>query len=186
MRLGRIHSVSRNPLRREREADDGAGLAALATEEGSTLLAFPGLQPGQVQLVRLPPLDSTIAPLPPPPSHNPAAAPFPSVTVILAHTTHLSALSTNAAGSILATASTKGTLVRIWEVERGFRCIRELRRGLDEARIFGVSCSADGQKIAVTSDKGTVHIWDLRLPAGDRRKEETAEYVLWIDRSDVD
>lgn len=159
----------------EQKLSPSAGLAALATEEGSTLLAFPGLQSGQVQLVRLPPLDSTVPSPPPLPSHDPAVAPFPSITIILAHTTPLSALSTNSAGSILATASTKGTLVRIWEMERSYRCVRELRRGLDEAKIFGVSCSVDGRKIAVTSDKGTVHIWDLRLQAGDRRKEEAAE-----------
>lgn len=148
----------------------------MATAEGSTLLAFPGLQPGQAQLVRLPPLDSTSAAPSPPLAHNSAAAPFPSITIILAHTTHLSALSTNSVGSILATTSTKGTLVRIWEVERGFRCVRELRRGLDEARIFGVACSLDGGRVSVTSDKGTVHIWDLGSGDGHRR-EESSEYV---------
>lgn len=44
-----------------------------------------------------------------------------------------------------------------------FRCVRELRRGLDEAKIFGVALRADGEAVAVTSDKGTIHIWDLKV-----------------------
>ncbi|KAK4702982.1 hypothetical protein P7C70_g3229, partial [Phenoliferia sp. Uapishka_3] len=154
------------------------GVVALATDEGSTLLAFPGRQPGQVQLVRLPPLDSRDSPLPPPPSHDPTTTPFPSVSIILAHTTSLSALSTTPSGSLIATASEKGTLVRIWDPNTS-HLVKELRRGTDSAEIFGISFRRDGGAVCVSSDKGTVHVWDLGTAREEKRKSEieNAEYV---------
>ncbi|GAA6035120.1 hypothetical protein JCM8097_006371 [Rhodosporidiobolus ruineniae] len=149
--------------------DNPKGLVALATEPNSTLLAFPGRQPGQVQLVRLPPFDPSLPPLPPPPSHDPTAAPYPSFSIILAHESALSALATTPSGNVLATASSKGTLVRVWDPSSSY-LIRELRRGTDTAEIFGIALRKDGQAVAVSSDKGTVHVWDLSREAEERRK----------------
>ncbi|BGP44956.1 Phosphatidylinositol 3,5-bisphosphate-binding protein [Rhodotorula kratochvilovae] len=147
--------------------DNPKGLVALASAPGATLLAFPGRQPGQVQLVHLPPLDPSSPPLPPPPSHDPLASPYPSVSVLLAHESALSALATTPDGRVLATSSAKGTLVRVWDA-RGSFLLRELRRGTDSAEIFGVALSGDGSRVAVSSDKGTVHCWDLRREERDR------------------
>ncbi|BGP29006.1 Phosphatidylinositol 3,5-bisphosphate-binding protein [Rhodotorula toruloides] len=146
------------------------GLVALATKPGSTLLAFPGRQPGQIQVVRLPPLDPLMPPLPPPPSHDPTSATYPSVSIILAHTTSLSALSTTPDGSLIASASNKGTLVRVWDAQTSY-LVKELRRGTDWAQIFGISFRADGGAVAVSSDKGTMHVWDLKRT----REESQAE-----------
>ncbi|GEM06484.1 SVP1-like protein 2 [Rhodotorula toruloides] len=123
------------------------GLLALATKPGSTLLAFPGRQPGQIQVVHLPLLDPRMPPLPPPPSHDPTSAPYPSVSIILAHTTSLSALSTTPDGSLIASASSKGTLVRVWGARSSY-LVKELRRGTDWAEIFGISFRADGGAVA--------------------------------------
>ncbi|GAA5902157.1 hypothetical protein JCM6882_006716 [Rhodosporidiobolus microsporus] len=153
--------------------DNPRGLVALATEPEASLLAFPGRQPGQVQLVRLPPYDPSFAPLPPPPSHDPTAAPFPSVSIILAHESSLSALSTTPSGSLLATSSSKGTLVRVWDPYTS-ALVKELRRGTDTAEIFGISFRRDGGAVAVSSDKGTVHVWDLKREKDDKRKSSSA------------
>ncbi|GAA5890251.1 hypothetical protein JCM8208_002752 [Rhodotorula glutinis] len=163
--------------------DNPRGLAALATAPRSTLLAFPGRQPGQVQLVRLPPLSPPGGPppLPPPPSHDPTAAPHPATSVLLAHESPLAALATSEDGRVLATGSSRGTLVRIWDAApsrvrgggtagggggAGGTLARELRRGTDSAEIFDVALSREGDRCAVASDKGTVHVWDLRQGAG--------------------
>ncbi|BGP21803.1 Phosphatidylinositol 3,5-bisphosphate-binding protein [Rhodotorula toruloides] len=146
------------------------GLLALATKPGSTLLAFPGRQPGQIQVVHLPLLDPRMPPLPPPPSHDPTSAPYPSVSIILAHTTSLSALSTTPDGSLIASASSKGTLVRVWGARSSY-LVKELRRGTDWAEIFGISFRADGGAVAVSSDKGTVHVWDLQRTREERQAE---------------
>ncbi|GAA5955244.1 hypothetical protein JCM3765_003256 [Sporobolomyces pararoseus] len=149
--------------------DNPKGLVALASEPGSTLLAFPGRQTGQVQIVRLPPYSPQDPTLPPPPSLNPNSSPYPSVSILVAHTTALSALSTTPSGSLLATTSKQGTLVRVWDPTSS-RLIKELRRGTDTAEIFGLSFRKDGGAIAVSSDKGTVHVWDLKNSNEERRR----------------
>ncbi|GAA6007650.1 hypothetical protein JCM11491_003912 [Sporobolomyces phaffii] len=153
--------------------DNPNGLVALASAPGSTLLAFPGRQLGQVQLVRLPPYtrdDDSVVPRPPP-SDDPNAPPFPSVSIVVAHTSALSAIATTPNGSVLATTSKHGTLVRVWDPATS-RLVKELRRGTDTADIFGLSFRPDGGAIAVSSDKGTVHVWDLESSSSrdDRRR----------------
>ncbi|GAA5857271.1 hypothetical protein JCM8547_009408 [Rhodosporidiobolus lusitaniae] len=152
--------------------DNPRGLVALATDVGSTLLAFPGRQPGQVQLVHLPPYDPSLPSLPPPPSHDPTSPPYPSFSIILAHESSLSALSTTPSGSVLATSSSKGTLVRIWDPQSS-GLVKELRRGTDTAEIFGISIRRDGGAVAVSSDKGTMHVWDLSGQREEKRRART-------------
>ncbi|GAA5943903.1 uncharacterized protein JCM15063_006542 [Sporobolomyces koalae] len=151
--------------------DNPKGLVTMASDPGSSLLAFPGRQVGQVQIVRLPPYAPDDPPLPPPPSHDPTCAPHPSVSIIVAHTSALSALSTTPSGSLLATTSKQGTLVRVWDPTSS-HLVKELRRGTDTAEIFGLSFRRDGGAIAVSSDKGTVHVWNLRTTREDRRRTE--------------
>ncbi|GAA5980380.1 hypothetical protein JCM10908_001633 [Rhodotorula pacifica] len=148
--------------------DNPKGLVTLASSPGSSVLAFPGRQPGQIQVVRLPALDMSLPNIPPPPSHDPTSAPYPAVSVLLAHSSALSAISVTPDGRLLASASKQGTLVRIWDAQTS-RLVKELRRGTDSAEIFSLSLRADGGAVAVSSDKGTVHVWDLT-----RRKKDGA------------
>lgn len=64
-------------------------------------------------------------------------------------------------GRILATASERGTLIRVWNTATGY-LLQELRRGLDAATIFSISISKSCDYLAVSSGKGTVHIFALR------------------------
>ncbi|KAH8922452.1 WD40 repeat-like protein, partial [Atractiella rhizophila] len=141
--------------------DNPKGLIAMASSSNATLLAFPGRQQGQLQIIRLPQL-ARRPPQPPPPSYDtdPRAPPFPSIAVIVAHETALAAITCTPSGSLIATASSKGTLIRIWDPETS-SLIRELRRGTDEAEIFSIRFRPDGCAICVSSDKGTVHVWEL-------------------------
>nr|KAJ0192468.1 hypothetical protein LSAT_V11C800401660 [Lactuca sativa] len=41
--------------------------------------------------------------------------------------------------------------------------LQEVRRGVDRANIYGISLSPNVQCLAVSSDKGTVHIFSLRV-----------------------
>lgn len=49
--------------------------------------------------------------------------------------------------------------------------IAELRRGVDHADIFSVSISPSAQLLAVTSDKSTLHIFDIPHPSKPPRPE---------------
>jgi WD repeat-containing protein 45 len=109
---------------------------------GKELLAFPGRTPGHVQLVRL--------------ARN-------TVTIIPAHTSPLSAIDLSPDGELLATASENGTLIRVWSTSTSNR-LAELRRGVDPASIFSIAISPSNDRLAVTSDKSTLHIFDIPHP----------------------
>lgn len=144
----------------------------MATGAYSTLLAIPGRKIGHVQLVHLPecippePLGPPTGALPQPP---PAPTKHP-VSMIVAHETALSTLSVPPSGKFIATTSARGTLVRVWDTVTGSR-LRELRRGSDQAEIYGVAFRPDEQELCVWSDKGTVHVFSLVSGSG-------ASYVL--------
>lgn len=147
--------------------DNPRGLVAMASSPHSTVLAGLGRQVGHVQLIHLPPCP------PPPlsatssPDYKPShllSPPHPprkqSVTIIVAHESSLTTLTTAPSGALLATTSHKGTLVRIWDTYSG-SLIRELRRGADPAEIYGVAFRPDEQELCVWSDKGTIHVFTI-------------------------
>lgn len=116
-------------------ADNPLGLCCL----GARIVAFPGRTPGQVQMVEI---DTG------------------NVSIIPAHSSPLRALDLSPDGEILATASEIGTLVRVFSTSNCAR-IGELRRGVDHAIIYSIAISPSSSLLAVTSDKSTLHIFDL-------------------------
>lgn len=65
-----------------------------------------------------------------------------------------------AADTMFATASTNGTIVRVFEVGTLSR-IKEFRRGADSCTVHGLAFSDDYRAIACTSSKQTLHVWSL-------------------------
>jgi WD repeat-containing protein 45 len=116
-------------------ADNPLGLCCL----GSRVVAFPGRSPGKVQLVEL---DSG------------------NVSIIPAHTSALRAMDLSRDGKYLATASETGTLIRVFSTANCTK-FAELRRGVDPAFVFSIAISPNSSMLAVTSDKSTLHIFDL-------------------------
>jgi WD40 repeat protein len=143
--------------------DYSQGILAMATGAYATLLAIPGRQMGHVQLVHLPPCRPPV-PFGPPPSVPPSKPPPPPskhpVSIIAAHESPLTTLSAPPSGRLLATTSSRGTLVRIWDTVSG-KLLREFRRGSDKAEIYGVAFRPDEKEVGVWSDKGTVHVFSL-------------------------
>lgn len=80
-------------------------------------MAFPGKQRGHVQLTDL--LDPSRTMLP----------------IIPAHENTISSLILNHNGSLVATASEKGTLIRVYDTAHG-KLLHEFRRGTDQAMIY--------------------------------------------------
>ncbi|KAJ1979644.1 Phosphatidylinositol 3,5-bisphosphate-binding protein [Dimargaris xerosporica] len=147
-------------------ADNELGVIALSSDNTNSILAIPGRQPGHVQIVDL---NAYFAPPPRPDGGNALGATAPmstNVSIITAHASRLSCLAINAEGTKLATASEKGTLVRIFHVASG-RLLNELRRGVDRAEIYSIAFSHDSTRLCVASDKGTVHIFNLEIGASD-------------------
>ncbi|KAJ7648112.1 WD40 repeat-like protein [Roridomyces roridus] len=83
--------------------------------------------------------------------------------VVRAHHSPLALLSLSADGSMLATASVKGTVIRIFSVP-SLDKLYQFRRGTREARIHSLAFNGAGTLLAAASERGTVHLW--RLGAG--------------------
>jgi len=117
------------------------GLCSLSPSSTNSLLAMPGPKTGHVQLVDLattdsPPLDIT------------------------AHDSSVAAITLNIQGTQLATASVKGTLIRVFETSTG-NIVSELRRGSQPANIYCINFNSDSSLLCVASDHGTVHIFSV-------------------------
>lgn len=120
-----------------------------------TVVACLGMQLGQVLLVFYP--------------HgfgeSPTITAREQTTVIQAHDSSIAAMSLDAEGTLLATASEKGTIVRIFDAVTGSR-LQELRRGVDQAEIHSLAFSPAVDWLAVSSDKGTVHVFSVQSASG--------------------
>ncbi|KAF5744150.1 autophagy-related protein 18a [Tripterygium wilfordii] len=120
------------------------GLCEVSQVAGSLVLVCPGLQKGQVRV-----------------EHYASKR----TKFIMAHDSRIACFALSQDGQLLATASTKGTLVRIFNTADG-TLLQEVRRGADRAEIYSLALSSSAQWLAVSSDKGTVHIFSLKVNSG--------------------
>ncbi|EPB84617.1 hypothetical protein HMPREF1544_08634 [Mucor circinelloides 1006PhL] len=128
--------------------DNEKGLAAVSTSLNHAILIIPGRQKGHLQIIDLNSLGYYIS--------VGEADPF----IIAAHSGKLSCLSLNQDGSRCATTSDKGTLIRVFNTATG-TLLHELRRGMDRAEIYSIAFNTESTRICVSSDKGTIHIFNL-------------------------
>jgi WD40 repeat protein len=80
---------------------------------------------------------------------------------IEAHKSPLCALKLCPNGYKMATASEKGTLIRIFDILK-CECIQELRRGSEYATIYSIAFDIKSKWLACSSDSGTIHIFALK------------------------
>ncbi|KAH9499491.1 WD repeat domain phosphoinositide-interacting protein 4 [Bulinus truncatus] len=83
-------------------------------------------------------------------------------SVVQAHSNDIICAAINSAGDCIATASTQGTNIHLYNVHT--KVITKLRRGLDKANIYCLNFSKDSSYLSCSSDKGTVHVWSLKDP----------------------
>jgi hypothetical protein len=96
-----------------------------------------------------------------------------------AHEGALRAIALTADGSKLATASVRGTVIRVWDVAFS-TCMQEFRRGVERATVTCLNWSWDSSWLACSSDKGTTHIFQLAADdATTEKKEESYTQKLW-------
>eukprot|EP00282_Hemiselmis_andersenii_P039345 CAMPEP_0169427988 /NCGR_PEP_ID=MMETSP1042-20121227/1083_1 /TAXON_ID=464988 /ORGANISM="Hemiselmis andersenii, Strain CCMP1180" /LENGTH=358 /DNA_ID=CAMNT_0009538121 /DNA_START=29 /DNA_END=1102 /DNA_ORIENTATION=- len=90
-----------------------------------------------------------------------------------AHKQLLSCLALNGDGSLLASASQAGTLVRLWATSQTDRptLLRELRRGTLEADISHIAFSRSSSVLSCSSDAGTIHLFSLE--GGDQAGQQS-------------
>ncbi|KAF9908786.1 WD repeat domain phosphoinositide-interacting protein 3 [Linnemannia zychae] len=176
--------------------DNDRGLVALSSSDKHAILIFPGRQSGHIQIVDLNSVVSTTAVSSSAPSvsslatANPFSTPmaqqqqqqqdtkpkYPmastkptaNISIIPAHTSPLFCLVTNTNGTKCASASDKGTLIRVFDTGSS-KLLNEFRRGVDRAEIYSIAFNSDSTRICAGSDKGTVHIFNLDGATGGAR-----------------
>ena len=87
------------------------------------------------------------------------------VNAIQAHKAPISFLSINSTGTLLATASEKGTVIRVWSIP-GAEKLYQFRRGTREAVIYSMNFNQVSTLLAVSSAHDTVHIFKLGANKG--------------------
>ncbi|KAK5000387.1 autophagy protein [Elasticomyces elasticus] len=87
------------------------------------------------------------------------------VNVIQAHKAPLSCVALNNESTLLATASEKGTIIRVFSVPAAQK-IHEFRRGSMPARIYSMSINATSTLLCCTSGTETIHIFKLSSRTG--------------------
>ncbi|KAH9389821.1 WD repeat domain phosphoinositide-interacting protein 3 [Tyrophagus putrescentiae] len=136
------------------------GLCVLCPNSTNSCLAFPSRKVGHVQIIDLAHLDKE--PLD-----------------VMAHDSGLSCLALNLSGTRLATASEKGTLIRIFDTSNG-QLLNELRRGANAANIYCINFNQDSSLLCVSSDHGTVHIFAVDDPK--RNKQSNLASASFISK----
>lgn len=82
------------------------------------------------------------------------------LAVIEAHKSALAAMCLSIDGNLLATASDKGTIVRVFSVQTGLK-LYQFRRGTYPTKIYSLNFSTDNKYVVATSASETVHIFRL-------------------------
>ncbi len=125
--------------------------------KSSHILAFPSISEGQIQLVDI----------------SPEGQERNLISIIRAHKSTIRCLALNRSGTMIASASETGTIIRIHSTS-STSLLYEFRRGLDRADIYSMSFSPLGTRLAVLSDKKTLHIYniDLTIDSNDSNDNE--------------
>ncbi|KAG8363836.1 hypothetical protein BUALT_Bualt19G0063600 [Buddleja alternifolia] len=82
--------------------------------------------------------------------------------LIMAHDSSVACVALTNDGRLMATTSCKGTLIRLFNT-LDCSLLRELRRGSERAEIYSLSFCSTSQWLAVSGDKGTVHVFSLKI-----------------------
>lgn len=82
------------------------------------------------------------------------------ISVVKAHKNAVGEMAFNVSGTMLATSSSKGTIIRVFAMPDG-ECIHSFRRGTYAATIYSLAFSSISDMLAVSSDTGTVHIYKI-------------------------
>jgi len=120
------------------------GLCALSPDDSSCILAVPTCKNGAGEVVLYDALNLN------------------ALTIIQAHKTAVANLAFSQDGRMLATASKKGTVIRVFSCTGERVC--SFRRGAYQAEIHSLSFDKSGAHLAVSSATGTIHVF--KLPEG--------------------
>ncbi|PYH83861.1 autophagy-related protein 18 [Aspergillus uvarum CBS 121591] len=83
-----------------------------------------------------------------------------AINVIEAHRSPLACITLNSDGTLIATASDKGTIIRVFSVPDGHK-LYQFRRGSIPSRIYSMSFNTTSTLLCVSSSTETIHLFKL-------------------------
>ncbi|KAF4982544.1 hypothetical protein FZEAL_1854 [Fusarium zealandicum] len=89
-----------------------------------------------------------------------------AVNVIEAHRSPLCCICLNNEGTLLATASETGTIIRVFSVPKGQK-LYQFRRGTYPSTIYSMSFNLSSTLLCISSTSDTIHIFRLGAPPGN-------------------
>ena len=120
----------------------GSAPLALSPSDVNAVVAVPASQPGSVLVYD--------------------ALRLGSVALIKAHQTSVAALAVSPDGKRLATASQRGTVVRVFVLPSGEQ-VASFRRGRNPADVTLMAFNFSGSRLVVGSEAGALHVFDVPL-----------------------
>lgn len=150
-----LHTISTSP--------NPNAICALAPSSENCYLAYPlpkpREDPGDRRPSHAPPLSSFVAPT----SGEVLifdALKMEALNVVEAHRAPLSSIALNIDGTLLATASETGTIIRVFSLPKGTK-LYQFRRGTYPSTIYSMSFNLSSTLLCVSSTTDTVHIFRL-------------------------
>ncbi|XP_055328386.1 WD repeat domain phosphoinositide-interacting protein 2-like [Paramacrobiotus metropolitanus] len=138
------------------------GLCCLVPKDENCYLAYPGSSTiGEVQIFD--------------------ASNLRAAAMINAHDSPLASMAFDANGTKLATASTKGTVIRVFSVPSGDKLF-ELRRGMKRCvDMYSLSFSPDALLLSSSSNTETVHVF--KLEQGEKPPEQNQSWMNYLGKA---
>ncbi|KAH7346708.1 autophagy-related protein 18 [Rhexocercosporidium sp. MPI-PUGE-AT-0058] len=141
-------------------------ICALAPSSENCYIAYPLPKPreetGDKRPLHAPPLSTFVAPT----SGDVLifdALKLEALNVVEAHRAPLSCIALNNDGTLLATASETGTIIRVFSLPKGTK-LYQFRRGTYPSTIYSMSFNLSSTLLCVSSTTDTVHIFRLGGP----------------------
>lgn len=128
--------------------DNKLGVSDFRVTKASSILVFPARLPGQLHIVDI----SNSYQL------DDEETKIKSIALVKAHKNAIHCVTLSPCGNLVASASELGTLIRVHDTKT-CSLIHEFRRGVESATITDMKFSPGGDKLAVLSDKSTLHIY---------------------------
>uniref|UniRef100_A0A0N5C8Z9 Autophagy-related protein 18 n=1 Tax=Strongyloides papillosus TaxID=174720 RepID=A0A0N5C8Z9_STREA len=155
-------------LRCEEISEHSNGLLAFNADPKAEYLVYPGRTIGSVHIINLLTTNQTSSPAP---------------LIINAHKNRIARLAINNLGTMIATGSTQGTVIHIYNAKNGEKLF-ELRRGMDTVNLRCLRFSPCSSYLLASSNKGTVHIFNV-TPKGNESHKSLAELLNKDERRSI-
>ena len=137
--------------------DNPQGICALSANEGTCRLAYPDPDAREESAGHYVRVDDVLC------TH--------AVNTVHVSDHALAALCLSASGTLLASASERGTVLRVFSLPSGAK-LRELRRGTRPGVIHSLSISIDEQLLCAATGTGTLHVFKISEPEPEPAQPE--------------